>query len=46
MYRYEKKESKIKRFLETIMLIVVVSAISIFSYKMYLDINIDGDSGN
>ena len=45
MYRYEKKESKIKRFLETIMLIVVVSAISIFSYKMYLDINIDGDSG-
>lgn len=40
MYGYERRESKFKKILKTFLLIVVTSVISIFLYKMYLDINI------
>lgn len=41
MYRYEKRESKIKRVLETVILMIVVSITSIYLYKMYSDINVE-----
>ena len=40
MYRYEKRESKLKKFFKIMLLIAVTSASSIFLYKMYLNINI------
>ena len=40
MYRYEKRESKLKKFFRIMLLIVVTSVSSIFLYKMYLNINI------
>lgn len=40
MYRYEKRESKLKKFFRIMLLIAVTSASSIFLYKMYLNINI------
>ena len=40
MYRYEKRESKLKKILGTFLLIIVVSATSIFLYNMYLNINV------
>ena len=39
MYRYEKRESKLKKFFKIMLLIAVTSASSIFLYKMYLNIN-------
>lgn len=39
MYRYEKRESKLKKFFRIMLLIVVTSVSSIFLYKMYLNIN-------
>ena len=44
MYRYEKKESKFKKVIETIILMIATSAISIFLYNMYLHIDIEQDS--
>lgn len=41
MYRYEKRESKFKKFLKTLLLIITVSATSIFLYNIYLDINVE-----
>lgn len=40
MYRYEKRESKLKKFFKIMLLIAVTFASSIFLYKMYLNINI------
>ena len=40
MYRYEKRESKLKKFFRIMLLIAVTSVSSIFLYKMYLNINI------
>lgn len=41
MYRYEKRQSKIKGFILSIFLMGISSALSIFLYKMYLNININ-----
>lgn len=41
MYRYEKRESKMKKIFGTILLIIIVSATSIFLYNVYLNINIE-----
>lgn len=40
MYRYEKRESKLKKIFGIIILMGVVSAISIYLYKIYCNINI------
>lgn len=48
MYRYEKKESKTKRVVITILLMIITSIVSIYVYKMYSNINIktpQGDNG-
>lgn len=39
MYRYERRESKLKKFLGTFFLMVIVSVTTIFLYNMYLKIN-------
>ena len=41
MYRYEKRPSKIKGFILSIFLMGISSALSIFLYRMYLNININ-----
>ena len=46
MYRYEKRESKLKKALKTILLIVIVSATSIFLYDIYLNINVKNEVKN
>ena len=46
MYRYEKRESKFKKVLSIIFLIIAVSATTIFLYNMYLNINIKSDVEN
>jgi len=46
MYRYEKRESKFKKILGTILLIIVVSATSIFLYDMYQKITVESDVKN
>lgn len=46
MYRYERRESKTKKVLGTLLLIVTVSATSIFLYNMYLNINIKNSPKN
>ena len=46
MYSYEKRESKVKKFLKTLLLIIVVSASSIFLYNMYLNIKVKSDVEN
>ena len=46
MYRYERRESKLKKTLKTFLLIVGTSVISIFLHKMYLDINIKDNLEN
>ena len=43
MYRYEKRESKLKKFFRIMLLIAVTSASSIFLYKMYLNINVENN---
>jgi len=40
MYSYQKRESKLKKIISTIILIIVVSAASIFLYDMYLKIEV------
>lgn len=40
MYRYEKKESKAKKVFGIILLMIAVSAASIYLYKIYCNINI------
>lgn len=42
MYRYEKKESKTKQILITLILMTVASVVSIYIYKMYSNIKIGG----
>lgn len=46
MYSYEKRESKAKKVLKTLLLIIVVSASSIFLYNMYLNIKVKSDVDN
>ena len=41
MYRYEKRPSKIKGVILSIFLMGISSALSIFLYRMYLNININ-----
>lgn len=41
MYRYEKKESKFKYILCTILLMIMASIGTLFVYKMYLNINVE-----
>lgn len=41
MYRYEKRESKIKKIFGTILLIIIVSVTSIYLYNIYLNINVE-----
>ncbi len=41
MYRYEKKESKFKYIMYTVLLMIVASVSTIFLYKMYLNINVE-----
>ncbi len=40
MYSYQKRESKLKKIISTIILIIIVSAASIFLYDMYLKIEV------
>ena len=40
MYEYRRRESKIKRVFITILLMVIVAAVSIFIYDMYVDIDV------
>lgn len=42
MYRYEKKESKAKQILITVLLMIIASVVSIYIYKMYSNIKIGG----
>lgn len=43
MYRYEKKESKFKYIMCTILLMIIASVSTLFLYKMYLNINVEND---
>lgn len=40
MYEYKKRESKLKKIISLIFLIIIVSASSIFIYSMYTDIDV------
>jgi len=40
MYEYRRRESKVKRVFITILLMIIVSAVSIFIYDMYVDIDV------
>ena len=40
MYEYKRRPSKLKRVFVSILLILIVAAISIFIYDMYADINV------
>ena len=40
MYRYEKKESKFKYIMCTVLLMIIASVSTLFLYKMYLNINV------
>ncbi len=40
MYEYRRRENKLKRFFITILLMLIVAAVSIFIYDMYVDIDI------
>jgi len=44
MYGYQKRENKFKKFIITLVLIIVVSAVSIFLYDMYLKIEVTPNS--
>ena len=46
MYRYEKRESKLKKALGTMLLVVSVSAISIYLYNIYINISIKNEQKN
>ena len=46
MYRYEKRESKLKKVLGTMLLVVSVSAISIYLYNIYINISIKNEQKN
>ena len=43
MYRYEKKESKFKYIMCTVLLMIIASVSTLFLYKMYLNINVEND---
>ena len=43
MYRYEKKESKFKYIMCTVLLMIIASVSTLFLYKMYLNINIENN---
>ncbi len=43
MYRYEKRESKLKKFFSTLVLVVVVAVTSIYLYNIYLNINVKSE---
>ena len=40
MYEYRKRESKLKRFFITILLMIIVISVSIFIYDMYINIDV------
>ena len=40
MYEYRRRESKVKRVFITILLMLIVAAVSIFIYDMYVDIDV------
>ena len=40
MYEYRRRESKLKRVFITILLMLIVAAVSIFLYDMYVDIDV------
>lgn len=49
MYEYRKRESKLKKIMALIILMLIVAVTSIFLYNMYIDIDIysaDKESGN
>ena len=46
MYRYEKRESKLKKVLGTMLLVVSVSAISIYLYNIYINISVKNEPKN
>ena len=46
MYRYERRESKLKKIIGMILLIVSVSVISIYLYNMYININVKSEPKN
>jgi len=46
MYGYGKRESKIKKFFTTFLLMIIVSVSSIYLYKMYNSININTKEEN
>lgn len=49
MYEYRKRPSKLKKIIMTIILIIIVAAISIFIYDMYINIDVyshEQDKGN
>ena len=43
MYRYEKKESKFKYIMCTVLLMIIASVSTLFLYKMYLNINVENN---
>ena len=40
MYEYRRRESKVKRIFVTVLLMLIVAAVSIFIYDMYVDIDV------
>lgn len=46
MYRYERKENKIKKFFLMLLYTAVIVAITIYSYDFYLKINIETKGNN
>jgi len=40
MYEYRRRESKLKRFFVTILLMLIVASVSIFIYDMYVNIDV------
>lgn len=46
MYSYQKRESKLKKFLSVMVLIIFVAATSIFLYDMYLKIDVKSYEGD
>ena len=43
MYRYQKRESRVKNILLIMSLMIIASVVSIYLYKMYLNININNN---
>ena len=45
MYEYRRRPSKLKKFFITVLLMLIVAAVSIFIYDMYVDIDVYSSKG-